>query len=472
MVAGIVSSLGAPLIPAVARSLHTSLTDAQWSLTAALLVAAVLAPIMGRLGDGRYQRETLLAGLGIVFLGSLIAGGATSLPVLILGRGFQGFGLGLAPVTMAAARTHLPLRRSREVIAVLSVSGAAAVGAGYPISGLIAEAAGIHAAFLFGAVMSGAALLAALRAIPSNRAADHVEVDVKGAIVASAGMVALLLAIGQGHHWGWSSATTLGLFATAVIVLGAFVQLELRAAVPLVDLRQLRHRAVLVANLAAAVLGVALYMFLTVITEFMQEPHSGRYGFSASTLLAGLALVPFSVVSLAASRTTIALMRRTGASPVLIAGSLAIAASGAFFAILHRSLWEAFAAMAGIGLGFGYTFAAIPGLITRAVASRDTGSAMGLYQVIRYVGFAIGSALSAQILAGYTPAGSARPDESGFVLALWIGSAICLASAIVSWSLARGPRPEPGGRDLEATLRAEAELTTAGLVGVESIEPQ
>src|SRR5476651_405083 len=85
MVTGIISSLGAPLIPSVARALHISLDSAQWSLTAALLSASVAAPIMGRLGDGPRRRETIIAGLAIVFVGSVVAGLAQSLVVLVVG---------------------------------------------------------------------------------------------------------------------------------------------------------------------------------------------------------------------------------------------------------------------------------------------------------------------------------------------------------------------------------------------------
>jgi MFS family permease len=104
MVTGIISSLGAPLIPSVARTLHISLDSAQWSLTAALLSASVAAPIMGRLGDGPRRRETIIGGLAIVLVGSIVAGLAQSLALLVVGRAMQGVGLGLAPVTMAAAR--------------------------------------------------------------------------------------------------------------------------------------------------------------------------------------------------------------------------------------------------------------------------------------------------------------------------------------------------------------------------------
>ena len=74
MVSAIISSLGAPLIPSISDDLHVSLSTAQWSLTATLLVGAVSAPIMGRLGDGPRRRETLIGGLALVTLGGVARG--------------------------------------------------------------------------------------------------------------------------------------------------------------------------------------------------------------------------------------------------------------------------------------------------------------------------------------------------------------------------------------------------------------
>ena len=255
LVVSIVSSLGAPLIPAVAEALDVSLDSAHWSLTAALLAGAVAAPIMGRLGDGPYRREVIIGGLAVVLVGSIIAGVAQSLAVLIAGRAMQGIGLGLAPITMAAARDHLPADRSPAVIGVLSVTGAAGVGAGYPISGLIAGEFGVHGAFLFGGVVSGFALVAALAVIPSSRESSRVPLDATGAVVLAAGLVALLLAIGQGEAWGWGSPVIVGLFAAAILILGLWVGLQLTRHSPLVDVRQLRHRPVLTADLVAIMLG-------------------------------------------------------------------------------------------------------------------------------------------------------------------------------------------------------------------------
>jgi MFS family permease len=301
------------------------------------------------------------------------------------------------------------------------------------------------------------------------------KLDASGGLVLATGLVALLLAIGQGEQWGWGSVAVVGLFVVAAIVLGLWVRIELRRAAPLVDLRQLRLRAVLTADLAAIVLGLAMYMFLTLVTEFVQEPRSLRYGLGASTLVAGLCLVPFSVMSLLASRTTSAITRRLSASTVLVFGSLIIAGAGAFFALLHGAVWEAFAAMGVIGIGFGYTFAAIPGLITRAVPRRETGSAMGLYQVIRYIGFSLGSALAASILAGSTDHGGRQVTERGYVTALWVGTAVCALSAGASWLLSRGAQttaPDSlSARERERLALEDAELAGAGLAGFEA-EPQ
>jgi hypothetical protein len=89
----------------------------------------------------------------------------------------------------------------------------------------------------------------------------------------------------------------------------AWVLQQLRTEAPLVELRLLRHPAVLAGDGCAMVLGVAMYMLLSAVTEFVQLPRSGGFGFSASAVVAGLILVPFSVLMLACSRVLPTLVR-------------------------------------------------------------------------------------------------------------------------------------------------------------------
>lgn len=384
--------------------------------------------------------------------------------MLVAGRALQGLAMGLVPVAMAAARDHMPTERVPGTIALLSVSAAAGVGAGYPISGLFASALGLSAAFWFGAAMAGLTLLAAFFIVPASSSRTRTSLDATGVVLLTAGLTALLIAVAQGSSWGWASPVVLALLAGSAIVMSAWVAQQLRVRDPLVELRLLRRPAVAASDCFAFVLGIAMYMFLSVISEFVQVPSELGYGFSASVVVAGLCLVPFSVISIVVTRVLPSLREFFGERALLPIGSILLASAGAFFAVFHQSIAAAFAAMGILGFGFGLTYALIPGRIVRSVPESETGSAMGFYQVVRYIGFSLGSALAASILASDTPPGQHQPLEGGYTLALWVAVGFCLAAAVMAWVLpTEAAHPTEGENVLG---EEDAELASAGLVGV------
>ncbi len=127
------------------------------------------------------------------------------------------------------------------------------------------------------------------------------------------------------------------------------------------------------------------------------------------------------------------LLRLLGVRLLLTFGCLVVAVGAAFFALFHDALWQAFVMMGLLGVGLGTTYAAIPGLIVRSVPQRETGSAMGFYQVVRYVGFSLGSALAAAILAGHTTGG--QPGVAGYTMVLWVAVGICVMAGGLAWIL-------------------------------------
>ncbi|WP_242907186.1 MFS transporter [Actinomadura terrae] len=444
LVASIISSFGAPLIPTVARDFHESLSTAQWSLTVALLVGAVSSPVLGRLGDGPRRRATMLGGLAVVTAGGAVAALAGGLEMLIVGRGLQGVGLGLVPLAMATARDELPRAKVAPMIALLSVSAGAGLGAGYPISGLLVDAWGLAGAYWFGAIVSGLALACVAAVVPSSAgrgAADRL--DWAGTVLLALALVVSLVAVAEGTEWGWGSPAIIGLLAAGVVLFAVWAVQQLRAENPLVQLRLLRHPSVFSGDTCAMVLGVAMYMVLSAVTEFVQSPRSGGFGFSASAVVAGLVLVPLSFLMLSSSRALPVLVALVGARGVLALGCLVAALGCGFFAVFHGALWQAFVTTGVLGVGLGTTFAAIPGLIVQAIPAGETGSAMGFYQVVRFTGFSLGSALTATILAAHA-GGDGRPAEGGYVMVLWISAAICVAAAALAWFMAsRSTLPAP-----------------------------
>jgi MFS family permease len=451
MTTSIISSLGAQLIPTIANEFHDTLSSAQWSLTVALLSGTISAPVLGRLGDGPHRRATMIGGVASVTLGCVVAAVAPGLLLLLIGRAMQGVGLGLVPLAMATARAELPRDRVAPMIALLSVSAAAGVGVGYPISGLMADWLGLSGPFWFGAVFCGAALACVSIVIPRpGHTSQPARLDWIGAILLAVALSCILIAVAQGATWGWGSTTVLRLLTGGVLAFSIWVLQQLHVKEPLVDLRLLRHSAVLVGDLCAIVLGVAMYMALSSVTEFVQVPESGGFGFSASVVVAGLTLVPLSVFMLAGSRVLPTLSRRLSVRALLAIGCLIVALGCSFFAKFHDSLWESFATMGLIGAGLGTTYAAIPGLIVQAVPQSETGSAMGFYQVARYVGFSFGSALTASILAGHNSALTGQPDLDGYTVTLWVAAGICVIAALSAWVIPARSRETVSAINLDA----------------------
>ncbi|MDP9435100.1 MAG: MFS transporter, partial [Actinomycetota bacterium] len=261
-----------------------------------------------------------------------------------------------------------------------------------------------------------------------------------------AGLAALLVAVSQGARWGLSPRLV-GLLALAVVLLVGWARHELRAEAPLVDLRLLRSRAVLTAAVTGVLAGVGMYLLLSIVTRFVQTPEDAGYGFGASTVVAGLVLLPFSLTSVVASRVAPLIARHTTPTAVLPLGSAVFLAAALAFALVHDALWQVFVVMGIAGLGVGCTFAALPGLILPAVPASETGSAMGFNQVLRMVGFSVGSALSATVLELHTPRGAALPTEDGYLAAGLVCAAVWvlagLLSAVLPGRPGRAARPSP-----------------------------
>ncbi|SDD49621.1 Major Facilitator Superfamily protein [Geodermatophilus telluris] len=447
-VVAVISSLGAPLVPAVAAATGTALPDAQWSLTVTLLVGAVATPVVGRLGDGPHRRRVVLAVLAVVTLGGVLAALPLGLGWLVAGRALQGVGLGLTPLAIATAREALAGERSRSTIAALSVTVVTGVGLGYPLAGLVAELGGVHAAFWAGAAVSAAALAAAAAVLPAPAAAPRRRLDVVGALLLGAGLTGLLLALGEAETWGPASPLLWALAAASLVALALWAAWELRTPEPLVDLRLARGRVALTAHSSALLVGLSNYLLLAAVPVIAQAPPADGAGFGTSIVVAGLALLPFSAASVVGGRLARVVADRAGQARVLPLAALAQGAAFVLFGLLRSDLWQLFAVMAVAGLGVGAAFAALPALVVAAVPPSETGSATSLNQVLRYVGFSVGSALTATVLAAATPAGGGSPAAGGYTALAVVGVGVCLLTAVVTGLTGR---PAPARERAAAT---------------------
>lgn len=435
----VIGGVGAPLITSVALDLNVPLDAAQWSLTVTLFAGAIAAPVLGRLGTGGHRRRTILATLLLVAMGGLLTTIPAPFFILLVGRALQGLGLGVVALLMSVARDRLPTERAHATIATVSVASTVGIGVAYPLMGLIDQLAGLRIAYGVGFLLSLAAVLIAWRALPSDPPRPAAAVDVPGAVLLGVGTLGVLFAVAQPAVWNmpWIGAAIL---LAAAMVLGAWVRVERRSATPLVDLTLFVQGSVLRANAAMLTSGVGMYLLFSALTRYVQTPASADYGFGLSSVLAGAALIPFSVFGFVAGRLTPGLAKRLSPRWTYGVYAATLLLAALLFAIVPDSLATTLASMSVLGFGVGGISAIMPRLVLDGVPQDETSSVLSINQIVRSVGFSVGSALAGLLLAIATSDGALLPDEHGYAVA-----ALCTLPFLVisSGFILIRPRPRP-----------------------------
>lgn len=425
----VIGGVGAPLITSVALDLHVPLDAAQWTLTITLFAGAISAPILGRLGTGPRRRPALLVALTLVALGGLLTALPLSFGILLAGRALQGLGLGVTALLMSIARDHLDAEHARQAIATVAVASTVGIGVAYPLMGLLDQVAGLRAAYGVGFLLSLLAVAIAWRAVPEDAPRATPRIDLPGAVLLGVGILGVLLAVAQPSVWV-DPRIGAGILIIAAAALAGWVLVERRSSAPLVDLRILATGGVLRANAAMLLAGIGMYLLFSLLTRYVQTPPDAGYGFGLSGVLAGAALIPFSLLGFIAGRLTPRLTRRLGDAEAFIVCALAVIVAAGVFAWLPQSLIATLVAMGVLGYGVGGASAVMPALVLAGVPGEETASVLSINQIVRSVGFSIGSALAGLLLAATTATGAVFPAPSGYVLAALCVVPLLLLSGI------------------------------------------
>ncbi|WP_244967245.1 MFS transporter [Streptomyces cacaoi] len=416
VVISLMQTLIVPLVPLLPRLLHTGPSDASWAVTATLLAAAVVTPISGRLGDMYGKRSVILASLLLVVVGSVLCAVFDDLVPVVAGRTLQGLATGVIPVSIGFLRDVLPAERVGGAVALVSAALGVGGAVGLPASAGIVQLADWHTLFWLAAALGAVclALVATLLRESPNRSPGRF--DLVGALGLAAGLVCLLLPTSKGADWGWTSGPTLGLFAGGLLTLLLWGRYELRVAQPLVDLRIVARRPVLLTNLASLLVGFAMYATSLVLPQLLQSPAATGYGLGQSTLAAGLVLAPSGLIMMAFAPLSARLTARHGARVTLLTGLCVIGAGYGAGLFLMAEVRQIVLMSLIVSAGVGIAYAAGPALIMDAVPVTGTASANGVNSLMRSVGTSSSSAVTAALLAGTsTRLGSASvPTEQGF----------------------------------------------------------
>ncbi|WIB37097.1 MFS transporter [Curtobacterium sp. MCJR17_043] len=297
------------------RDLDASTSDASWVLTAYLLSASVLTPILGRLGDMVGKRKVLIVVLTILLVGAVLAALAPNLGVLIVARALQGAAGAVMPLSIGIVRDELPKEKVSVTIGLLSAIFGIGAGVGIVAAGPIVEHLSWHWLFWLPAVLVVIALLGTVFGMPESPVRKPGRLDVVGTAVLAVSLVAVLLAVSEGQTWGWGDGKTVGLLVLGAVALVAFVLVELRVAEPLIDVRLFAVRGVWTAHVVALVFGFAMFGTFVLVPTLLQLPAATGYGFGKDVTEAGLFLLPTVVMMVIAGPVAGILVRKVGPKP-------------------------------------------------------------------------------------------------------------------------------------------------------------
>jgi len=284
----LLQSLVIPVLTTVQHELHTTQSTVTWVLTAYLLSASIMTPILGRVGDMTGKKRVFVATLAALAVGSLLAAVASSIGVLIAARVIQGIAGGMVPVAFGIIRDEFPAAKVAGAVGALASQTAVGAGLGIVLAGPIVHLLDYHWLFWLPLILTVAAAACGIVFVPESPVRTPGRISWLPAVLLSAWLVALLVALSEAPEWGWRSGRVIGLLAAAAVLAAAWIAAELRAQTPLIDMNMMRQRAVWTNNLVALLIGLGMYATFAFLPEFVQTPTIAGYGFGASITRSGL----------------------------------------------------------------------------------------------------------------------------------------------------------------------------------------
>lgn len=438
------SSVVNVVLPVIRRTFGATPATIQWVVTVYLLVVSGFLLTFGRFGDLVGHRRVYLWGfLGFV-AGSIACGIAPSAGVLISARAAQAMGAAMLFATgPAIITTTFPATERGRALGLSATMTYIGLTLGPPLGGWLADALSWRAVFYINVPIGLGALALAARVVPVEEpGAAKERFDVAGAATFISGLVALMIALNQGHAWGWGSPLTLGLTGVALVLLAAFVAIERRSAFPMLDLGLFSRPAFSGSTVSALLNYVAIYGVIFLMPFWAIE---GR-GLSPSR--AGLLLTVQAIVMAVVAPISGALSDRIGTRLPAVAGMGVLATGLVMLSRLGPTTHLAYAglSLAVAGLGTGVFISPNNSALMGAAPRHRQGIAAAVLAEARNVGMVLGVGLAGAIFTSFaheTPAG-APPQPGLFAGVSWAFLAAAAVAALAAVTSAARPAEGSG----------------------------
>ncbi len=403
-VAMLSSTVVSNALPRIITDLRGSQSGYTWVVVATLLTMTASTPVWGKLAD-QFSKKLLVQSALVIFVaGSLVAGFAPNMGVLIGARAIQGLGVGglTALVQVVIASMVSPRERGRysgyigAVFALATVSGPL-------IGGLVVDTIGWRWCFFVGIPVAALAFVVLQKTLHLPVVKREVHIDYLGASLLVAGVSFLLVWVSlAGQHFDWVSTTSALLVAAGLLVLAAAVYVEMRIArEPVIPMRLFRDRTTSLATVASVMVGVAMFGSTVYLSQYFQLARGmspTHAGLMSITMVGGL-LVSSIVTGRIISSTGVWKRYLVGGMALVIVGLLLLSRIDAATPLVHVG-----ASMAVMGLGLGATMQNLVLAVQNNTAQSDMGAASSVVAFFRSMGGSIGVSALGAVLASQVAA--------------------------------------------------------------------
>lgn len=367
-----------------------------WVFTTYLLTSTTTVPIYGKLADLYGRKPIFLCGTVLFLLGSVASGASQSMEQLILSRALQGLGAGaVLPLVLTIIGDIFDLSERARIQGFFSCVWGVSSLIGPAVGGAIVDHFSWRWVFFinipFG-LLSGLILLFAFK---ENVEHKKPSLDYLGTLALTGSIVALLFALLQGGtSWAWLSPQSISLFALCVVLLAAFIRVELRASEPILPLTLFQNRIITVASIGGLILGVTMFGVSTYVPLFVQGVKGGT-GTDAGIVLTPL-LFSWPIASVISGK----LVLRFGYRTIAVIGALLTTLGAGMLLFFNQgtSLPFIVGSMMLLGAGLGLDSTVFILSVQNAVPWRLRGVATASTQFVRTIGGTIGVAFMGTIL--------------------------------------------------------------------------
>jgi EmrB/QacA subfamily drug resistance transporter len=434
-------------LPSAQKALGFSDANRQWIITAYALAFGSLLLVGGRIGDMFGRKRTFIGGAIGFALASAIGGAAPSFEVLVAARALQGaFAALLAPAALSLLTTTFtdPGERGRA-FAVWGAIGGGSGAFGLLLGGLLTQSLSWRWTLFVNLGFAVPAALGALALLRSREGRVRPRIDVPGTVTATGGLFALVYGFAHAQTNGWGSLTTVAFLVGGVLVLAAFVAIQMRSRHPLLPLRIVLERNRAGSFLALGALGAGMFGVFLFLTYYLQQ------SLGYSPLKTGIAFLPLTGALVVTAGLSTRMVPRTGPRPVVAAGMVLTAVGLILLAQLGVHASYATQVLPGLtimGAGIGLVFPPATDLATLGVDASDAGVASALVNTTTQVGGSLGTALlntlaataASTFVAGKQPTSAllAHATVHGYTTAFWWAAGIFAIGALLTVLLLRG----------------------------------